>query len=74
MDRLIELAAIVIATALSLPVAIVLQWLCLRGVFAVMPAAVERKQFSAPPRPLRAAAWLGFARKVLPAAVRAGNH
>ncbi len=44
MERLIELAAIAAGVALSLPVALWLEWICLRATFALMPVAGSRPE------------------------------
>ena len=70
MERLIELAAIATGVALSLPVALWLEWICLRATFALMPVAGSRCNTMT----LRAAAWPSLSSKVSPAVVKAGNR
>ncbi len=69
MERLIELAAIATGVALSLPVALWLEWICLRATFALMPVAGSRRNTMT----LRAA-WPSLSGKVSPAVVKAGNR
>ena len=69
MERLIELAAIATGVALSLPVALWLEWICLRATFALMPVAGSRRNTMT----LRAA-WPSLGTKVSPAVVKAGNR
>jgi hypothetical protein len=69
MERLIELAAIATGVVLSLPVALWLEWICLRATFALMPVAGSRRNTMT----LRAA-WPRLSSKVSPAVVKAGNR